>query len=210
MIRVLMADDHGLMREGLKQLFKLVDDIKVTREAIDGAEVLDAVKRADIDLVLLDMTMPGINGIDLIKEIKAIAPKLPILVLSMHNEPPVVRRALKAGASGYLSKDTNDPTRLLNAIRTISEGGRYLDAAMAESLVFNNHSEGTQPHEQLSNREFEIFKLLAQGIGVNEIANMLYISNKTVSTHKCRLMEKMNMKTTAELIRYALDHKLLD
>lgn len=209
MTRLLMADDHGLMREGLKRLFDVIDDIEVAGEAVNGKQVLEAVRRDSFDIVLLDLNMPGADGIELIKQIKAAKPALPILVLSMHNEPPVVRRALNAGAAGYISKDTNEPTRLMNAIRAVAAGGRYIDPAMAQELAFEEHAKAA-PHDQLSDREFEVFQLLARGMSVGEAANLLCISNKTVSTHKCRLMEKMGMKTTAELVRYALDHGLLE
>ncbi|MGE5466677.1 MAG: response regulator [Ignavibacteria bacterium] len=210
MIRILMADDHGIVREGLKQLFNLVPDIEVVGEATNGDQVLEAASRGGFDVLLLDMSMPGVSGIDLVKALRALAPKLPILVLSMHNEPPIVRRALAAGANGYISKDTSDPARLLAAIRAVSAGGRYLDPDMAERLAFEKNGDGEPLHEQLSSREHEIFRLLAQGMGVNEIGRLLCISNKTVSTHKARLMEKMNLKTNAELVRYALTNGLVD
>ena len=210
MIRLLMADDHGIVREGLKQLFNLIVDIEVAGEAVNGGQVLDAVRKGEFDLLLLDMTMPGINGVELIGRIRSQQPKLPILVLSMHNEPQIVKRALKAGADGYLTKDS-DPERLIAAIRKVAGGGRYIDSAVAEQMAFEaTHGNGAGPlHEQLSDREFEILKQLAKGLGVNEIAAMLSISNKTVSTHKARLMEKMDMKTNAELVRYALNNGLV-
>jgi DNA-binding NarL/FixJ family response regulator len=209
MIRLLMADDHAIVREGMKQLFSLTPDIEVVGEAINGGEVLDAVRKGGFDLLLLDMTMPGISGVELIGRIHAQQPKLPILVLSMHNEAQTASRALRAGASGYLTKDI-DPKRLLAAIHKVASGGRCLDAAVAESIAFDA-SDATGPlHGKLSDREFEILKLLAKGQGVNEIAAMLSISNKTVSTHKARLMEKMGIKTNAELVRYALNNGLID
>jgi DNA-binding NarL/FixJ family response regulator len=209
MIRLLMADDHAIVREGMKQLFSLTPDIEVVGEAVNGGEVLDAVRKGGFDLLLLDMTMPGINGVELIGRIHAQQPKLPILVLSMHNEAQTASRALRAGAAGYLTKDI-DPKRLLAAIHKVAAGGRCLDAAVAESIAFDA-SDGTGPlHERLSDREFEILKLLAKGQGVNEIAALLSISNKTVSTHKARLMEKMDIRTNAELVRYALNNGLID
>ncbi|MCK9389082.1 MAG: response regulator transcription factor [Sulfuritalea sp.] len=211
MIRLLMADDHGIVREGLKQLFSLVADIEVAGEAINGNQVLDALRKGCFDLLLLDMTMPGISGVELIARIRIQHPKLPILVLSMHNEPQIVKRALKAGAAGYLTKDS-DPERLLYAIHKVAGGGRYIDPTVAEQIALDasgGNGDGSL-HEQLSDREFEILKLLAKGMGVNEIAAMLSISNKTVSTHKARLMEKMDIKTNAELVRYALINRLVD
>jgi DNA-binding NarL/FixJ family response regulator len=208
MIRLLLADDHGIVREGMKQLFNLTTDIEVAGEAENGGQVLEAVRTGGFDLLLLDMTMPGISGVDLIGRLHSQQPKLPILVLSMHSEPQFVKRALKAGAAGYLSKDI-DPKRLLAAIRQVAGGGRYLDPALAEQMAFEA-SPGGPPHELLSDREFEILRLLVKGNSVSEIAALLSISSKTVSTHKARFMEKMGIKTNAELVRYALTNGLLD
>lgn len=210
MIRLLVADDHGIMRAGLKNLFDIIKDIEVAGEAENSDQVINSVKLGGFDVILLDLTMPGMNGIDLIKTIREIAPSLPILVLSMHDEPPIVRRALKAGANGYITKETNDPSRLLMAIRTVAAGGNYIDPKMAERLAFDKSSYFQPPHEKLSDREFEIFKLLAQGMSVMQIADILFISNKTVSSHKARLMRKMDLRTNTDLVRYALDHNLLD
>lgn len=209
MIRLLMADDHGIMREGLKQLFKRVGDIVVADEAVNGTEVLVALQRDRYDLLLLDMSMPGISGLDLIVKVRSQWPGTPILVLSMHHEPQIVKRALNAGAGGYISKDTNDPERLLAAVRRVAGGGRYVDPEMAERVVFEAGDETIHRHAALSKRELEIFLLLAQGIGVMEISTRLFISGKTVSTHKARLMEKMNLSTNADLVRYALTNGLL-
>lgn len=210
MIRLLVADDHGIMRAGLKNLFDIIDDIEVVGEAENSDQVINAVKLGGFDVILLDLTMPGMNGIDVIKAIREHAPSLPILVLSMHDEPPIVRRALKAGANGYITKETNDPSRLLMAIRTVATGGNYIDPKMAERLAFDTSSHSQPPHEKLSDREFEIFKLLAQGMSVMQIAEILFISNKTVSSHKARLMRKMDLGTNTDLVRYALDHHMLD
>lgn len=210
MIRLLMADDHGIMREGLKQLFNNVDDIVVAGEAVNGPQVLAALRKESFDLLLLDMSMPGISGIQLIEQIRLLRPTLPILVLSMHDEPQIVKRALNAGAGGYISKDTNDPKRLLSAIRMVAGGGRYMDPGMAERVIFEASDENAPSHMTLSKRELEIFMLLAQGLGVTEIAAKLFISSKTVSTHKARLMEKMHLKTNADLVRYALTNGLVE
>lgn len=210
MIRLLMADDHGIMREGLKQLFNNVDDIVVAGEAVDGPQVLAALRQGSFDLLLLDMSMPGISGIQLIEQIRLLRPTLPILVLSMHDEPQIVKRALNAGAGGYISKETNDPKRLLSAIRMVAGGGRYMDPGMAERVIFEASDESAPSHTTLSKRELEIFMLLAQGLGVTEIAAKLFISSKTVSTHKARLMEKMDLKTNADLVRYALTNGLVE
>lgn len=210
MIRILIADDHGIVREGLKQLFSLSSDFSIAGEAVNGAQVIDALRAGDIDLLLLDMTMPGINGAELIHRIRAHHPGLPILVLSMHNELQVARRALNAGATGYLTKDS-DPKALMSAIRKVASGGRFIDPVLAERMVFDTGGDGERaPHELLSEREYSIFRLLVAGKGVNDIADELAISNKTVSTHKARLMQKMNCQSNAELVRYAVTHGLIE
>ncbi|MDD2701042.1 MAG: response regulator transcription factor [Sideroxydans sp.] len=209
MIRLMIADDHAIVREGLKQLFALVGEITVVGTAVNGGEVLEALHHNAVDLLLLDMTMPGISGVDLITRVKAQNPEQKILVLSMHNEPQIARRALAAGASGYLTKDS-DPEILLAAVRKISAGGRYIDASLAEAMVFDTQDSKQQaPHEQLSERELQILKLLVRGDSVNEIADALIISNKTVSTHKSRLMQKLNLSNNAELVRYGVEHALI-
>lgn len=207
-IRLLLADDHAIVRSGLRQLFSLAPDIRVLAEAVDGASVLDALRAELPDVVILDINMPGLSGPDLITRIKSHWPVLPVLVLSMHNEPQVAARVLKAGASGYVTKDSEMDV-LLTAIRKVASGGKYIVPELAEKLVFDMSLGGErQPHTLLSDRELEVFRLLAAGKGVNEIAEQLCISNKTVSTHKTRLMEKMNLASTADLVRYALEHGL--
>ncbi|MEW6693319.1 MAG: response regulator transcription factor [Pseudomonadota bacterium] len=210
MIRLLIADDHTLMREGLKQLFTLMDDIKVVGEAVNGAQVLERLREKDVDIILLDMTMPGICGEDLITRICAHHPDLYILILSMHNDPVVAQRALKAGANGYMTKD-GDPDALLAAVRKVAHGGRYIDPAIAEKMALSISGLAPRPmHDCLSDRELQVLRLLAKGKAVNEIADQLAISNKTVSTHKARLMEKMGFENIADLMRYAINHGLSD
>lgn len=209
MIKLLIADDHAIVREGLKQLFALDGGIQIAGTCVNGAETLEALRTGRPDLLLLDMTMPGISGIELITRIKALQPALPILVLSMHNEPQIARRALAAGAAGYLTKDS-DPEVLLAAIRKVATGGRHIDASLVEAIVFETGIAGEEaPHEQLSEREQQILKLLVAGKSVNEIADALIISNKTVSTHKARLMQKLNLSNNAELVRYGVEHALI-
>jgi len=211
MIRIILADDHALVREGLKQLFSITADVVVVAEAINGAQVIDLLRRERFDLLLLDMTMPGIAGPDLIARVLAHEPHPPILVLTMHNEPQIARRALAAGASGYLTKD-NDPAILLAAIRKVAGGGRFIDPELAETMAFdmgNPHAGGGHEHDHLSDREFQILCLLARGKTVNDIAAELSISNKTVSTHKSRLMGKMGFASNADLVRYAVDKQLV-
>lgn len=211
MIRLLLADDHAIVRKGVRQIISMAPDIEVIAEAGSGAEVLDFLRNGELDLLLLDMTMPGISGIDLITRIRAHYPALPILILSMHNDVQVVSRALKAGAGGYATKDGNLED-LLRAIRKVAAGGRYIDPGLAEKMVFNasDVDDGGAPHARLSNRELEVFELLAQGHSVNQIAERLAISNKTVSTHKNNLMEKMNFNSSADIVRYAIQFHLFE
>lgn len=210
MTRILIADDHAIVREGLKQLFALDGHIVVAGEAVNGAQVLETLRDGVFDLVLLDMTMPGVSGVNLISRIRAQDGSPPILVLSMHNELQIARRALNAGASGYLTKDSR-PEILLMAIRKVAAGGRFIDPVLAEEMVFEaGGTDQRQPHELLSDREFHILRLLVRGNSVNGIADELAISNKTVSTHKARLMQKMNFSNNAELVRYAVAHGLIE
>ena len=209
MIRLLLADDHQLVRDGLRQILSTVADFEVAGEAESGDKVLALVRANDYDLALLDMSMPGPSGIDLIKRLKAEKPRLRILVLSMHGEQQYAARALKAGASGYLTKDSASE-QLVRAIRKIAAGGVHITEAAAASLVAGVGAGDAPSHTRLSDREFEVFRLLAQGHAPGEIAEKLHLSVKTVSTHKMRILEKMNLGGTAELVRYALEHDLLD
>ena len=210
MIRVLLADDHKLVREGLKQILAAASGMEVAGEAANGDEALALAREHDYDLALLDMSMPGVSGIDLIRRIRLEKPTLRILVLSMHGEHQYAARALKAGAAGYLTKDSA-AEQLVGAIRKVAAGGLYITAAAAESLVSESAAGGdAAPHAALSDREFEVFRLLAGGHGPTEIAERLHLSVKTVSTHKARILLKLNIGSTAELVRYALDHELLD
>jgi DNA-binding NarL/FixJ family response regulator len=210
MIRILIADDHAIVRGGLKQLFAMVPDIAVAGEAVNGLQALDCLRHTPVDIVLLDLTMPGMSGIDIVARMRSAYPNLPILVLSMRNEPEIVRQVLKVGASGYLTKDS-EPEMLVVAIRKAAAGGRFIDPTLAEQLVFDIDQPGIAPlHEQLSAREAQILALLARGRSVNDIAADLMISNKTVSSHKAHLMQKMNFMNNAELVRYAVMHGLVE
>lgn len=209
MIRLLIADDHAIVRTGLKQIFALVPDFEVAGEAENGGEVLERLRQGGVDLLLLDLDMPGIQGADLIARVKTHWPTLPILVLSMHNEAHVAMRALKAGAAGYITKDCNLDV-LLPAIRTVAANGKFIAPGMAEKMVFYEMpTPQGAPHLLLTEREAEIFRLLTEGISVNKIATRMAISNKTVSTHKARLMAKMDLASVADLMRYAMQHDLL-
>ena len=209
MIHMLIADDHSSVREGIKKIVLLTSDIKVKAEAVDGPDALHKLQAsADYDLLLLDLTMPGVSDTELISQIKNAYPSLPMLVFSMHNEPQVASRAIKAGASGFISKDS-DPEVLIDAIRRVAGGGRYISQAMAEQLAFDALlPEQRVPHSLLSEREMQVFDLLVSGKRTNEIADQLRISNKTVSTHKLNLMIKMKFSSTADLVHYAVAHNL--
>jgi DNA-binding NarL/FixJ family response regulator len=211
MIQLLLVDDHALVREGLKQLFALTSDIVIAAEAINGSQLLEALQTQRFDVVLLDITMPGISGPDLIARVKAREDAPPVLILSMHNEPQIARRALAAGAAGYITKD-NNPEVLLAAVRKVASGGRFIDPVLAQSIALEITQPGNprSPHEHLTDRELQIFTLLARGTSVNDIAEQLAISNKTVSTHKARLMEKMDLASNADLVRYALHHRIIE
>ena len=203
-MRILIADDHQIVRDGLKRILAAAVDIEVAGEAASGDEALALVRANDYDLAMLDMSMPGLSGIDLIKRLKIEKPKLRILVLSMHGERQYAARALKAGASGYLNKDSA-AEQMVGALRKIAAGGVHIGEAAAASLLQSN---GKLPHETLSNRESEVMRLLVEGLGPTEIAQRLHLSVKTVSTHKTRILEKLELGGTAELVRYAIENKL--
>jgi two-component system invasion response regulator UvrY len=209
MIKILIADDHAIVREGLKQIVADTSDMVVAGEAVDGREVLEQVRKEDWDLILLDISMPGRGGIDTLKELKIEKPKLPVLVLSMYPEEQYAVRALKAGASGYLTKESA-PEELIEAIRKVSRGRRYISPALAENLAFHVGANSEKPlHETLSNREYQVMLMLASGKSVKEIANDLSLSVKTISTNRVRALRKMGMKNNAEITYYAIKHELV-
>ncbi|AXF77208.1 response regulator transcription factor [Erwinia tracheiphila] len=208
-IRLMVVDDHVIMREGLKQIFSLDERLVVVAEAGNGAQVMEGLRSEQVDLLLLDMSMPGLCGEDLITRIHLQYPKLPILILTMYSEPQIARRVLKCGALGYITKD-NDPETLLAAIHRVARGQRFIDHELAEQIVFDEYThQGEVLHERLTAREMQIMLMLARGEGVNNIAEALAISNKTVSTHKARLMEKMMFTTNADIVKYAISHRLI-
>jgi DNA-binding NarL/FixJ family response regulator len=210
MIRILIADDHTIVRQGVSRVISLSADLQLADEAKDADELLAKLETLQVDLVLTDMSMPGPGGVELIRQIKQRYPALPILVMSMHSERQIAAEAIKAGASGYLTKDC-EPEILLQAIRRCAGGGHYISAELASLLLFGSahHNSTALPHQELSERELQIFLLLAAGKTVSDIAKELFISSKTVSTHKHRLMQKMSVESLSELIRYALKHGLL-
>ena len=204
MIRILITDDHAIVRSGLKQLFAQISDFQVVGEAANGGELLAQLRELAVDLVLLDFDMPGISGADLIARVRSHYPQLPVLVLSMHNEAHLALRALKAGATGYITKDCNLDI-LLPAIRQVAGGKAFIAPSMAEQMVLQEITGVQQaPHLLLTARELQVLQLLVSGLAVHEIGTELAISNKTVSTHKARAMEKMALTNTADLMRYAL------
>jgi len=209
-IRIVIADDHTIVREGLKQLLTVAGDFAVVGEARNGHEALERVRELDFDVLLLDMSMPGKGGMDVIKQARAEKPKLRILVLSMHEEHQYAIRAIKSGASGYLTKEAA-PALLATALRKIAAGGAYITPEVAEQLALGAMPQtDAAPHTALSDREFQVFRMLAEGQAVSDVAARLNLSVKTVSTHKARLMQKLGVTTTAELVRYALQHRLTD
>lgn len=208
MIRVLLADDHVLMREGLKQLLSFSGDIVVAGEAATGEGVLRMLKDGSFDIVLLDVTMPGISGAELIAKIRENEGNPPVLVLTMHDEPQIAKRKVAAGAAGYLTKDS-PPGMLEEAIRRVAVGGRYILPEMAEKLIFQApDAVAATAYAKLSTQELRILKLLAKGLRVVDIAEELKLNSRTVSTHKARLMQKLEIDNDAALIRYADAHGL--
>lgn len=207
-IRLAITDDHHLVRDGLIQYLSMSPDIQIVAEAASGEEILEKLCVATPDLLLLDMTMPGKSGADLLGHIKGLYPDMLILVLSMHNEVNMVLRAMKAGASGYICKDCS-PQTLVEAIRKVVATGKYLSPQMAEQLAYASAVPEAENIEHiLSARELEIFRLIVEGQDVGDIANRLFISDKTVSTHKSHILNKLGLKNTAELVRYAMQHQL--
>jgi DNA-binding NarL/FixJ family response regulator len=208
---VLIADDHAIVREGLKRILAADPAFAVAGEAKDGHEVLAAIRAGGFEVLLLDLSMPGRSGIELIGQVKVERPELRVLVLSMHGEQQYAVRAIRAGASGYLTKDAA-PTQLVAALHKIAAGGLFITPAVAEALALGLQAPGGEelPHKRLSGREYEVFLLLAAGQSVTAIAERLHLSVKTVSTHKTHVHEKMNLGSLAELVRYAVTHRLLD
>jgi DNA-binding NarL/FixJ family response regulator len=208
MIRIVIADDHAIVREGLKRIVAEAPGLQIEAEAADGNEVMKIVRERDFDVLVTDLSMPGRSGMELIKLVKAEKPRLRVLVLSMHQEAQYAVRAIKSGASGYLTKESA-PGQLVQAIQKIAGGGAYITAEVAEQLALGAMPGGEKPpHETLSDREFEVFRQLVAGSSVTEIAANLKLSVKTVSTHKANLMGKLGIDNQSELVRYAIRHGL--
>jgi two-component system invasion response regulator UvrY len=209
-IKLLIADDHAIFREGLKHILEEHPDIIVADEAGNGQEVLDYVWKNEYDMILLDIGMPGMSALEVLKQVKNEKPRLPVLVLSMYPEDQYAVRFIRAGASGYLTKESA-PEELITAIRKITAGRKYITSSVAEKLADEVEPDAEKPaHHTLSDREFEVFRLIASGKTVKQIADDLYLSVKTISTYRSRILEKMKMKTNAELMHYALKQHMLD
>ncbi len=209
MIRILIADDHAIVRQGLKQIVSETLDMTIAGEASSGEELLDLVRRQGADVVLLDLAMPGRGGIDTLRQLKKENPDLPVLILSIYPEDQYAVRALRDGASGYLTKETA-PDELVVAIRKSAQGRKYVSATLAERLALDLESDSQElPHEALSNREYQVMLMLSSGRTVSEIADELALSVKTISTNRARLLKKMGMKTNAELTYYAVKQGLV-
>jgi two-component system, NarL family, invasion response regulator UvrY len=208
-MKILIADDHPIVREGMKQIIAKASDMTIGGEALNGQETLALIETEAFDAVVLDINMPGRDGLEILKEIRRSQPMLPVLLLSMYSEDQVAVRALKAGASGFLNKESA-PRELVNALRKIIAGGKYVSAALAEKLALGLDANlKAAQHEDLSDREFQVLKMIASGKEVSEIAEELFISVKTVRTYRDRIMEKMNLKNDVELAHYAIKHKLV-
>ncbi len=209
MIRILIADDHTIMREGLKRILDGIEDIQVIGEAIDGHDTITKVRELSFDVLLLDLSMPGRSGVDLIHQVRSEFPKLPILILTMHEEEQYAVRAIRAGANGYLTKESAG-TQLVTALRKVASGRPYISIEVAEELAMSAMAGTTEvSHSALSDREYEVFHMLAKGKSITEIGELLHLSVKTVSTHKTRIMQKMGLNSLSELVQYAVAHKLL-
>ena len=210
MIRLLIADDHPIVREGLKRILAESPDIQLAGEAVDGNEVLSLCENDDIDVLLLDISMPGPGFLEILQRLEAKHPLIRILVLSMHPEDHYAIRAIKAGAAGYLTKD-HSPEELAKAVRRVYRGFRYITPTLAEDLATLLKADGaTQLHEKLSNREYQVFHMIGSGRDTKTIAAQLSLSPKTVSTYRSRILDKMELRSNAEIIRYAIEHGLVE
>ena len=208
MIRVLIADDHAVVRRGMLQILEEAADMVAAGQASTGREVLQAVREHDYDVLVLDMAMPDGGGLEVLKQLQTLKPDLPVLILSMHPERQYAVRALKSGANGYLTKESV-PDELIAAIRKVASGGKYVSQTLAEKLASELVREAEkEPHQTLSDREFQVMTLLAAGKSITDVAEELSLSIKTISTYRARILDKLNLKSTAEIMRYAWEHKL--
>lgn len=209
MIRIILVDDHAIVRDGIKQMLLMTGDIIIAGEAANGGEALLLLEQLRCDVLIMDMTMPGISGVELIQRIRERFPVVPLLVLSMHNDGQIVSRAVKAGASGYVAKGSQSSV-LIDAIHIVARGEKYLDPAISGFVFAAQASDGGTPDEMLSRRELEILRKIAAGDSLGKIADQFHVSPKTVSTHKMRIMQKLDVTNNADLIRYAAKHDIRD
>ncbi len=208
-MRILIADDHAVVREGLKQILTVVSGVTEIDGVADGNELMEKIKEKDYDVIILDISMPGKSGLEVLKELKTVKPKLPVLILSIYPEEQYAVRVLKAGASGYITKDSASE-ELVNAVEKIYLGQKYITPSLAEKLADFSWEGDKPPHDKLSDREFEVFKMIAAGKTVKEISEKLFISVKTVSTYKTRIYEKMNLESRADITSYAIKNSLIE
>lgn len=208
-LKIFIADDHLLIREGLKKLLAYETDLKIVGEADNPDDTLDYISNNEVDILILDINLPGKSGLDILKQLKMFKPGLHVLILSMYPEEQFAERTLKAGASGYLTKESA-PDELINAIRRVAKGGKYISHQLAEKLIFKKDAEYELPHQALSDREFQVLKLMARGKSQVDISSELNLSTSTINTYRSRILEKLGLKTNAELIHYALQNKLID
>lgn len=209
MIKILIADDHSVVRRGIKQILSDEKDMQVLGEASNSDEIFSQLDKQDWDLLILDITMPGKSGLDCLIEIRQLKPELKILILSMHPEEEIAVRAIKTGADGYLNKDSV-PGELIRAIKKVIAGGKYISSSLAETLIFSvNKDASKEPHDELSEREFQVLCLLASGYSLTQIAEKFSLSVKTISTYRSRILEKMDLKSNVDLTHYAIKHKLV-
>jgi two-component system invasion response regulator UvrY len=209
-LRILLCDDHPILREGLKKILLQQSDIRIVEEAGSGSELLARCAESRFDVIILDITLPDMNGLDVLKNLQASGTRAAVLVLSMHPEEQYATRALKAGAAGYLQKESA-PAELVSAIRKIARGGKYVTPSLAEKLAYELLGPGErEPHELLSDREYQVLTLIASGKGIKEIAQELSLSAPTIATYRSRVMTKLGLGSTVDLVRYALEHKLVE
>ena len=210
MIRVFIADDHAVVRRGLAQIMADQDDLKVAGEADNGEDTLKAIRSDGVDVLVLDIAMPGLSGLDVLNQLQELRPGLPVLILSIYPEKQYAIRAFKAGAAGYLTKESA-PDELVSAVRAVATGKRYVSQSLAELIADELMGEKEpQSHQALSDREFQVLRLIASGRSTGQIADQLNLSAKTISTYRARVLDKLNLDTTADIIRYALEHDLVD
>jgi DNA-binding NarL/FixJ family response regulator len=210
MLRVLIADDHAVVRQGLRQILSDIPELSEVGEVQNGEDALSKLRAEPWDVLVLDMSMPGRGGLDVLKDVRRVRPATQVLVLSMHPEDQFAVRLLKAGAAGYLTKESA-PDELVAAVRKVMTGGKYVSATLAEKLAFDMDRNGDRPaHEALSDREFQVLRMLATGKTVQQIADELLLSAKTISTYRARILEKLNLKSNAEMIHYSIHHRLIE